>query len=222
MIRASHLSKAYAPGQPVLDNLSFEARPGEVTLMLGPNGVGKSTTLRLLAGLARPDAGEVSIAGYDIAEVAAQEHLSYLPQQIAFHPWMRCEAVLGFYAGLRGVADIPGRVGQMLRLVGLEKEARKRSGALSGGLRQRLGLAVLWLPDAPVLLLDEPGLSLDPHWRQRLKEQLQAEAAQGKTVLVATHLLGEWEGVAHRALWVHPGGNVVEMNPDHLREPVYY
>jgi len=221
VIRARHLSKAYAPGQPVLENLSFDARPGEVTLMLGPNGIGKSTTLRLLAGLARPDAGEIAIAGYDIAENTAREHLSYLPQQVAFHPWMRCEAVLAFYAGLRGVADIPGRVRQMLRLVGLEAEAGKRSGALSGGLRQRLGLAVLWLPDAPVLLLDEPGLSLDPHWRQRLKEELRTEAAQGKTVLVATHLLAEWEGVAHRALWVKPGGHVVEINPQRLRDSVY-
>lgn len=220
MILAERLSKSYGSGRPVLERLSLVAHPGEVTLLVGANGVGKSTTLRILAGLARPDGGEASIAGYSLrkARLEAQRHLSYLPQAIAFHPQLSCEAVLRFYAGLRGMEKCGGRVAELLRLVGLEAEARKRSHALSGGLRQRLGLAVLLLPDAPVLLLDEPGLSLDPEWRDRLKGMLQAEARRGKTVLVATHLLAEWEGVADRALRVRPGGEAAEVDPLRLRD----
>jgi len=219
MIQTQNLSKAYSPGRPVLEHLSFAAHPGELTLLVGANGVGKSTTLRILSGLTRPDGGDAFVAGKSLrhARLEAQRHLSYLPQQIAFHPRLSCEAVLDFYARLRGIGNRAACVAERLRLVGLEPEARKRSHALSGGLRQRLGLAVLLLPDAPVLLLDEPGLSLDPEWRERLKEILQAEARQGKTVVLATHLLAEWEGVADRALHFRPGGAVEEIDPSRLQ-----
>jgi len=221
MILAKELSKSYARGgRPVLEKLSFTAQPGELTLLVGANGVGKSTTLRILSGLIAPDFGDAWIAGESIrnSRLGAQRHLSYLPQQVAFHPRLTCEAVLHFYGALRGVAAAGGRVAALLKTVGLEREAGKRTHALSGGLRQRLGLAVLLLADAPVLLLDEPGLSLDPEWRERLKSVLRADAGRGKTVLIATHRLAEWEGVAHRALHIRPGNEVAEIDPLRLRE----
>ncbi|MHA3774378.1 heme ABC exporter ATP-binding protein CcmA [Verrucomicrobiota bacterium sgz303538] len=216
MIEVRNLSKAYG-NQEVLHGLSFMARPGEITLLLGANGVGKTTTLRILAGLLRPDFGDALIGSQSIVRnrVAAQRNLSYLPQDVTFHPRLHCESVLQFYADLRGISrDV---VPKLLERVGLVESARKQSTQLSGGLRQRLGLAVLLLPDAPVLLLDEPGVSLDPDWRLRLQEQLQEEAARGKTVLVTTHLLAEWEGVAHRSLLCERG-KVVEVDPFRLRE----
>jgi ABC-type multidrug transport system ATPase subunit len=191
--------------------------PDQVTLLVGGNGVGKTTTLRVLSGLLHPDGGDAFILGRSIVRERrlAQAGLSYLPQTIAFHPRLTCEAVLHFYADLRGIPrrNIPA----ILKRVGLAAHARKPAGELSGGLRQRLGLGVFLLPDAPVLLLDEPGLSLDPEWRDRLVEILQAEAQRGKTVLVTTHLLAEWEGVANRALLCRPGGIVTEIDPQHLR-----
>lgn len=219
MIVCKNLCKTYAPGRPVLEQLSFDAHPGELTLLIGANGVGKSTTLRILTGLTRPDSGESFIAGHSLqhARLQAQRHLAYLPQQIAFHPRLSCAAILRFYSGLRQLPGSKERIGQLLRLVGLEAEASKSTQALSGGLRQRLGLAVLLLPDAPVLILDEPGLSLDPEWRERLKQILLDEALKGKTILLATHLLAEWEGAAHRALHIHPGGKVTEIDPSNLR-----
>ncbi len=222
MIVAERLSKSYARGRAVLEGLSFSARPGELTLLVGANGVGKSTTLRILSGLIRPDGGDAWIAGCSVRRdrLGAQRRLSYLPQQIAFHPRLSCEAILRFYAGLRGLGDGEGarRAARLLERVGLEAEAGKRTHALSGGLRQRLGLAVLLLPDAPVLLLDEPGLSLDPEWRGRLKAILQDESRRGRTVLIATHLLAEWEGAADRALCVRPGGKITELDPRRLRD----
>lgn len=215
MIEVRNLNKAYGK-QEVLHGLSFSARPGEITLLLGANGVGKTTTLRILSGLLRPDSGDALIVNRSIVHerVAAQRSLSYLPQEVSFHPRLTCEAVLRFYADLRGVPR--KRVPELLARVGLENERGKQTAQLSGGLRQRLGLAVLLLPDAPVLLLDEPGVSLDPDWRLRLQEMLQAEAATGKTVLITTHLLGEWEGVAHRSLLCRRG-QVIEIDPQRLR-----
>jgi len=217
MITAKNLSKRYGRHE-VLHGLSFQAHAGQVTLLIGANGVGKTTTLRILSGLLTPDDGDALIGNRSIVRerTAAQETLSYLPQGVSFHPRLTCAAVLRFYADLRG-AD-PAQVGALLDRVGLAAHAAKRTGELSGGLRQRLGLAVLLLPDAPVLLLDEPGLSLDPDWRAHLQGILQREAARGKAVLVATHLLAEWEGVAHRALLCQRGGTVAEIDPQRLRD----
>lgn len=216
MIHVHSLTKHYG-AHPVLEGLTFHADAGHVTLLVGANGVGKTTTLRILSGLMRADSGDAFIAGHSIGSDRrrAQARLSYLPQTIAFHPRLTCQAVLDFYADLRGLSrrGIPA----LLARTGLASHAHKRTGELSGGLRQRLGLSVLLLADAPVLLLDEPGLSLDPEWRDRLVEILQAEAARGKTVLVTTHLLAEWEGVANRALHCHVGGAVSEIDPQHLR-----
>ncbi|HWL52697.1 MAG TPA: ABC transporter ATP-binding protein [Chthoniobacteraceae bacterium] len=220
MITVNALSKSYSRERKVLQSLSFQASPGEITLLVGANGVGKSTTLRILSGLTRPDGGDAVIAGHSLCRspFETRRHLSFLPQQIAFHPQLTCEAVLFFYAGLRGIADRTARVATLLEQVGLAAEAHKRTHALSGGLRQRLGLAILLLPEVPVLLLDEPGLSLDPEWRERLKELLAGERDRGKTILIATHLLAEWEGAADRALHIRHGGEVASLDPNRLRE----
>jgi ABC-2 type transport system ATP-binding protein len=215
MIQAENLTKSYGRKE-VLRGLSFEARNGEVTLMVGPNGAGKSTTVKLLAGLSRPDGGCISIAGFDPAKqrIAAQRSLSYLPQQPNFHPRLDCLEVLRFYARLRNVSL--GRCEAMLELTGLTDFARTRTGELSGGMRQRLGIALLLLPDAPVLLLDEPGLSLDPDWRKRLQETLLFEARRGKAVLITTHLIAEWNNLADRCLLCRAGVIEQELNPANL------
>ncbi len=201
----------------VLRGVSFRAEPGEVTLLVGANGAGKSTTLRILSGLSRAEGGEALINGTSVVRerIAAQGKSSFLPQGVAFHPRLSCRYLLRFYARLRGCGDV--RADEMLRVAGLETHAKKRTGALSGGLRQRLGLAMLLLPDAPVLLLDEPGLSLDPEWRERLQMLLASEARRGKTVLVATHLLAEWEGAADRCLLCRDGRIAGEIDPENLR-----
>jgi ABC-type multidrug transport system ATPase subunit len=216
MIHVKNLCKSYLNHE-VLSGLNLTASPREVTLLIGANGVGKTTTLRILSGLLRPDAGDAFIGGHSIVRDRrhAQALLSYLPQTIVFQPRLTCEALLRFYADLRGISR--DRIAHVLDRVGLRAHAHKFAGQLSGGLRQRLGLGIFLLPDAPVLLLDEPGLSLDPEWRDRLIEILQDEARLGKTVLITTHLLAEWEGVANRALLCHAGGKVNVIDPQHLR-----
>ena len=215
MIRAENLTKGYRR-KPVLRDLSLEAKPGEVTLMIGPNGAGKSTTIKILAGLIRPDSGHAQINGHDIVRqtIAAQRALAYLPQQPRFHPRLTCREVLRFYAQLRGLPVT--RCDAMLELAGLHEAADIRTQELSGGMRQRLGIAYLLLADAPVLLLDEPGLSLDPGWRKRLQETLHFESRRGKAVLVTTHLIAEWNNVADRCLLCRDGAIEQEVDPSDL------
>jgi ABC-type multidrug transport system ATPase subunit len=215
MIRLENITKNYGRTA-VLRGISFEARRGEVTLMVGPNGAGKSTTIKVLAGLIRPNSGIVRINGFDVVRqrIAAQGLLSYLPQNPSFHPRLTCMEVLRFYAGLRAVPS--SRCAAMLELTGLSDVAGMRTGKLSGGMRQRLGLALLLLADAPVLLLDEPGLSLDPGWRKWLQQTLRFEAQREKTVLITTHLIAEWNNVADRCLLCRDGGIERELDPADL------
>jgi ABC-2 type transport system ATP-binding protein len=215
MIAAEKLAKNYGK-KPVLSGLSFRADPGEITLLVGPNGAGKSTTMKILAGLIQSNGGRGVVNGFDVVNerIKAQRSLAYLPQSPSFHPRLTCIDVLRFYARLRGVST--DRCGSVLALTELSEFARVRTGALSGGTRQRLGLALLLLADAPVLLLDEPGLSLDPGWRKRLQRLLHEETQRGKTVLIATHLVAEWNGVATRCLLCRDGAIERELDPSDL------
>lgn len=215
MIVAQGLTKSYRQKK-VLHGVSFTARPGEITLLVGPNGAGKSTTLKLLTGLARADGGEAFIAGKDIIheKLAAQRQLSFLPQTPNFHPRFSSAQIVDFYARLRGIERSQREAA--LEVAGLCEVAHEQTRTLSGGMRQRLGLALLLLPDVPVLLLDEPGISLDPAWRRRLQDILHAEAHRGKTVLVTTHLIAEWNNVAHRCLLCRDGLVERELDPANL------
>jgi ABC-2 type transport system ATP-binding protein len=215
MIAVEHLVKNYGRKE-VLRDMSILAQPGEITMLVGPNGAGKTTTVKVLAGLVRPDGGTTRVDSFDIVRerIKAQRVLSYLPQRPDFHPRLTCMEIIRFYARLRGLAG--SRCEAMLDLAGLREFARVRARELSGGTRQRLGLALLLLPDAPVMLLDEPGLSLDPAWRKRLQDTLRFEAERGKTVLLTTHLVAEWNNVAHRCLLCRDGMIERELDPANL------
>jgi heme ABC exporter ATP-binding subunit CcmA len=220
MILVRELTKCFG-SHVVLDGLAFAAEPGAVTLLVGANGAGKTTALRILAGLAEADNGTVSIAGRDLCRDRRQAlaQLSFLPQAPRFHPRLTTVQVAEFYARLRGRDS--RAVAAALEAWGLTECARVPTAKLSGGLRQRLALAVFALADAPVLLLDEPGLSLDPAWRRRLQEYLTSSARRGCTVLVATHLLGEWEGRTDRCLLVAQGRCAGELPPERLRDAFF-
>ena len=215
MISAQDLTKSFGR-KAILRGISLHADPKQITLMVGPNGAGKSTTVKVLAGLIRPNSGTARVNGFDIVQqrIRAQRATAYLPQRPSFHPKLMCLEVLRFYAGLRGVP--PSRCEAMLQLTGLDRVAKMRTEKLSGGMRQLLGIAFLLLADAPVLLLDEPGLSLDPGWRKWLQQKLRFEAERGKTILVTTHLIAEWNDVADRCLLCRNGIIERELDPGNL------
>lgn len=212
MIDCNALHKSFGD-HTVLADASFSVATGTIAALVGPNGSGKTTTLHVLAGLATPDAGTASVAGVDVTtdRTAAQEHLAFLPQDVRFHSALTPRQVLRFYAGLRDAS--PDRIDALLDEVALADAADRACGALSGGMRQRLGIAVLELADASVLLLDEPALSLDPEWRSFLMDRLRARADDGDAVLLATHLLDVWTPIVDRVLRCD-GGHIREKETD--------
>lgn len=217
MITAREVAKSFGRRR-VLAGLDVDFSPGVVTLLVGANGAGKTTLLRIVTGLCRPDAGTVTIAGHDIVtdRLAALGSLAFLPQAPRFHARLTTRQVARYYAQLRGRSE--GDVRDELARWGLGDHLTAMTSELSGGLRQRLGLAIFFLARASVLVLDEPGLSLDPEWRVRLQQQLEAAARSGATVLVATHLLGEWEGRVDCCVLLENGKVSGALPPNRLRE----
>lgn len=217
MIEATGIEKRYGDRR-VLDGVDLSLPRGAVTLLVGTNGAGKTTLLRIACGLCVPDRGRLRVAGFDIVaqRLAALSQLAFFPQSPRFHLRLTCRQVARYYAQLRGLAPVSADAA--LERWGLGGHLTAATADLSGGLRQRLALAVFSLAPVPVLVLDEPGLSLDPEWRTRLQEHLSAAAAQGATVLVATHLLGEWEGKTDQCVLLEAGRVGGFVAPERLRE----
>lgn len=188
-IEVSHLTKTFGQVRAV-DDLSFTVRPGRVTGFLGPNGAGKTTTLRMLLGLVQPTAGTATIGGRRYTALDRPMRTVGAALEAAdFHPGRTALDHLRVYAPQAGVPD--RRAHEVLDLVGLTAAAKRRVGGFSLGMRQRLALATTLLGDPPVLLLDEPANGLDPEGIRWLRDLLRALAAQGRTVLVSSHVLSE-------------------------------
>ncbi|MBL7501748.1 ATP-binding cassette domain-containing protein [Frankia sp. CNm7] len=203
MIEVRHLTRRYGATLAV-DRLSFEARPGVVTGFLGPNGSGKSTTMRVLLGLERPDGGDALIAGRRYADLPwPLREVGALLEARAFHPGRSARAHLTAFAAAGGVPR--RRVDEVLELVGLAEVAGRRAGGFSLGMAQRLGLATALLGDPAVLLLDEPVNGLDPQGIHWIRGLLRGLAAQGRTVLLSSHLIGELARTADRLVVIGGG-----------------
>jgi ABC-2 type transport system ATP-binding protein len=190
-VEVSHLSKSFGAVRAV-DDLSFTVRAGRVTGFLGPNGAGKTTTLRMLLGLVRPSTGTATIGGRRYGELARPGRVvGAALESASFHPGRTGLDHLRVYAPQVGVPDARAR--EVLALVGLADVGDRRVGGYSLGMRQRLALATTLLGDPPVLLLDEPANGLDPEGIRWLRVFLRALAAEGRTVLVSSHVLSEVE-----------------------------
>ncbi len=198
MVEVRGLTKRYGSFT-AIDGVSLAVAAGECFALLGPNGSGKTTTLKCLAGLAIPAGGRVRIHGIDPFRNAraARALLSYLPQRVAFHENLTAGEILTFYCRLRGVAL--QRAAVVLEQLGLAGLENKTVSEFSGGMVQRLGSAVALLPETPLLLLDEPGTGLDPESAIRLREILRSLNRAGKTILFSSHALADVELLADRA-----------------------
>ncbi|WP_432945742.1 ABC transporter ATP-binding protein [Kribbella sp. CA-253562] len=202
-IEVRGLSKSFGPVRAV-DDLRFCVEPGTVTGFLGPNGAGKTTTLRMLLGLIRPDRGSATIAGAAYGDIARPLTVVGAALDAAgFHPARTGRAHLRVYCTVSGFA--PQRADEVLELVGLAAAGGRRIGGYSLGMRQRLALAVAMLGDPQVLVLDEPANGLDPEgivWMRRLLRDL---AAQGRTVLVSSHVLTEMQQLVDHVVIIDKG-----------------
>ncbi|MFI6443976.1 ABC transporter ATP-binding protein [Kitasatospora sp. NPDC050543] len=191
MIEVQHLSKSYDGGEaPAVDDLSFEVRPGIVTGFLGPNGAGKTTTMRMVLGLDRPTAGRALVDGRPYAELDQPlRRVGALLDAHALHGGRTARGHLRWLAQSNGLPD--RRVEEVLGQVGLAEAGRKRIRGFSLGMRQRLGVAAALLGDPPVLMLDEPVNGLDPEGIRWIRRLLKGLAAEGRAVLVSSHLMTE-------------------------------
>jgi Cu-processing system ATP-binding protein len=181
-----------------VDRLTLAIRVGEVVALLGPNGSGKTTTLKAAAGLMRPTSGTVMLGepGRAATEPSARSLISFLPQRVAFPDALTGREVVEFYRQLRGVAA--ARTQEALRFASLNGASNRAVATYSGGMAQRLGLAVAILPEAPVLLLDEPTAALDPDGLTAFYALVDDRKRAGGTVLFTSHHLGDTERLADR------------------------
>lgn len=215
MITVEHLTKRYGPHTAV-DDVSFTAAPGHVTGFLGPNGAGKSTTMRMMCGLTPATSGTARVLGVPYAALPNPgRRVGVLLDAAAQHAGRTGREVLTLTALLTGVER--RRVDAMLDLVGLtSREASRRVGAYSLGMRQRLGIANALLGDPEVLILDEPANGLDPAGIRWMRDLLQDFAGRGGTVLLSSHLLSEVELVADRLVVIGRGRIVAQGTKDEL------
>jgi ABC-2 type transport system ATP-binding protein len=214
MIEAHDLTKRY--GEKVaVDHLSFTVEPGRVTGFLGPNGAGKSTTMRLILGLDHPTSGTATINGQLYRDLPQPLHtVGALLEAKSVHPGRSARNHLLFLAQTQGLPS--SRVDEVLGLVGLRDVASKRTGGFSLGMGQRLGIAAALLGDPQVLLLDEPVNGLDPEgvlWIRNLMKQL---AAEGRTILVSSHLMNEMAVTADHLIVIGRGKLITESTTEEV------
>ncbi len=218
MIEIKNLSKKYGQSDGIID-VSLTAEPGKVTAFLGPNGAGKSTTFRLVLGLDRADSGSALIEGKPYRDLIAP--LWTVGAQFdgsGAHKGRTAKAHLTWLAQSNGIPH--SRIGEVLELVGLSEAARKRVGAYSLGMGQRLGIAAALLGDPRIIVLDEPTNGLDPEGIRWIRGLLRTLAANGKTVLISSHLINEVQHVADHVVVISGGrivqsGNVVDLVAGH-------
>lgn len=204
-LRAASLSKRYG-SRTALRDVSFAAAAGEKVAVIGPNGAGKTTLLGILAGALEPTSGTVEIPG----------RVGWVPQQPALYSKLSVAENLRLFARLEKVGDVEGVVGRMLEQTALGERAGDEVGALSGGNRQRVNIAIGLLAAPAVLLLDEPSASLDPRQRARLWEFIGGLARGGTTVIFTTHDVGEAERHADRVLVLADGELLFTGTPEAL------
>lgn len=214
MIELADVTKRYGATVAV-EHLSFEVRPGEVTGFLGPNGAGKSTTMRMMVGLDAPTSGQVTVDGRSYGDLRFPlRHVGALLEAKAIHPSRSARDHLRWLADSNGIGR--RRVDEVLELVGLAEVAHRRAGGFSLGMGQRLGIATAMLGDPATLLLDEPVNGLDPDGIQWIRRLLRSLAAEGRSVLVSSHLMSEMALTADRLVIVGRGRLIADGSVDEL------
>ncbi len=193
-IDVAGLSKSFS-GREVVHDLSMQVKRGTIYGFLGPNGSGKTTTIRMLCGLLTPDAGEGTCLGYDIRRDAdkIKRQVGYMTQRFSLYQDLSVRENLEFVARLYGMSNSRGAARDTIKRIGLTGREEQLAGELSGGWKQRLALGACTLPNPQLLLLDEPTAGVDPKARRDFWNEIHALAAEGLTVLVSTHYMDEAE-----------------------------
>jgi ABC-2 type transport system ATP-binding protein len=216
IIDVSGLTKRF-DGRPVVRDLSMQVRRGTIYGFLGPNGSGKTTTIRMLCGLLTPDDGQGTCLGFDLRTQTEEikRRVGYMTQRFSLYEDLSVRENLEFVARLYGLGNARGAVRAMIERLGLEGRAEQLAGTLSGGWKQRLALGACTLPNPQLLLLDEPTAGVDPKARREFWSEIHALAADGLTVLVSTHYMDEAER-CHEIAYIASGVLLVHGTVDEV------
>jgi ABC-2 type transport system ATP-binding protein len=221
MLELRHVTKVYS-GIPAVSDVSFIARPGEVTGYLGPNGSGKSTTFKMIAGLIDPSEGEILFRGAPIQRdrIGYRQRLGYVPEEPQLYPHLTGAEYLEMIGQLRGLPPLPlaEKADGFLRLLGLHGDRHVPISAYSKGMRQKVLLSAALLHNPEILLLDEPFSGLDVSSALVLRGLIQQLASRGKVVLISSHELETVERVCSRVAILHRGRVVANDSIERLRD----
>lgn len=216
-IVVDHLTKIYGT-QKALDDVSFTAEKGKITGFLGPNGAGKSTAMKIATGYIGLTSGKVLVNGVDVtaSPLAVKKLTGYLPEHNPLYLEMYIKEYLSFIASAYKVSNKKAQVEKMIDLCGLEREQKKKIGALSKGYRQRVGLAQALIHDPEVLILDEPTTGLDPNQLVEIRKVIK-EVSKDKTVILSTHIMQEVEALCDKVIIINKGKIVADDEVKNLK-----
>ena len=216
-ITISNLTKAYGT-QKAVDDISFKAANNEIVGFLGPNGAGKSTTMKIITGYLDADSGIVTVNEVDVNKnpVEAKKQIGYLPEGNPLYYEMYVREYLSFVAELHQIKNSKKRIEEVIDLTGLKIESNKKTGQLSKGYKQRVGLAAALIHNPDVLILDEPTTGLDPNQIIEIR-QLIKELGKDKTVLFSSHILQEVESICDKVIIINNGTIVADDSLSNLR-----
>ncbi|MFJ1591684.1 ABC transporter ATP-binding protein [Kitasatospora albolonga] len=217
-LQITDLTKVHRGGTRAVDSFSLDLGPGVLGL-LGPNGAGKSTLMRVLATVTRPTSGHVRWQGTDIGEHPGElrRTLGYLPQDFGVYPQLTAKEFLGYLASAKGLdrKSARGRISELLELVNLTDAAGRRLGSMSGGMRQRVGIAQALLNDPRLIIVDEPTSGLDPEERMRFRNLLSGLASD-RVVILSTHIVSDVASTADRIAIMAQGRLLRHGTPEEL------
>jgi len=216
-IQVQNLLKQYSE-QKAVNNVSFSVNKGEIVGFLGPNGAGKSTTMKIVTGYLHQTAGDTFVCGINVKErpLETKRKVGYLPEANALYYDMYVREYLSFIAEVHGIQNQKQEIEKVIGLVGLTQEARKKTGQLSKGYKQRVGLAAALIHSPEVLILDEPTSGLDPNQIIEIREVIKQQG-QDKTVLFSSHILQEVEAICDRVIIINKGELVADDKLSNLQ-----
>ncbi|MFT3932093.1 MAG: gliding motility-associated ABC transporter ATP-binding subunit GldA [Chitinophagaceae bacterium] len=216
-IEVKNLTKIYGQ-QKAVDDISFAAGKGEIVGFLGPNGAGKSTTMKILTGYLLADAGTATVCGIDVkaSPLESKKKIGYLPEANPLYYDMYVREYLDFVAGVHEIKNKKERIEEVIATVGLTPESKKKTGQLSKGYKQRVGLAAALIHNPEVLILDEPTTGLDPNQIIEIREVIK-QLGKDKTILFSSHILQEVEAICDRVVIINKGKLVADDKLSKLR-----
>jgi ABC-2 type transport system ATP-binding protein len=213
-IKVQNLTKTYGK-QNAVNDISFEVQKGEIVGFLGPNGAGKSTTMKIATGYIQATSGSIEVCGFDVqgSPMKVRQNIGYLPEHNPLYLDMYVKEFLEFVGGVYGISGkkLKDRISEVIDLVGLGLEQKKKIGQLSKGYRQRVGLAQALIHDPQVLILDEPTTGLDPNQLTEIRAVIK-NIGKEKTVIFSTHIMQEVEAICDRVIIINHGNIVADSS----------